>query len=584
MKPIIPNDILKSMCGSYLLKKFLILLFLLTVAVSTGYAQRNVFVDPINGIDSNTSGSQNSPHRTISNAFANMLNGDIINLRKGVYYESGLQWNKSGTISHPSILQAFENEPVVIDGINTTSQILLFIGSKSNIIVRGIHFTNSKGLNSYGIKIGGNSSNIEITKCVISNIDIDTLNITPSTNALPIKVCANFPDLISNVKIIGNEVFNCKTGFSEGISVAGNVNGFEIIDNYVHDMSNIGIVAAGKYNNDCQGFAQNGRISENRVERCIFPTLVNSSASGIYIDGAENVIVEKNLVSECQVGIQIGCENAGQIAQFDTVRNNLVFHNIRWGLGIGGTFGTVKNSAILNNTSISNNQLTFFDTNGVLRCGNFGEILLKKVENSVIANNLCYTTYSCSNAVFMKWENNGSLTGMTIDYNLYYNPGSTAQPIMVIRNILDSTENIFAFSTYQTWGYDTHSFISNPLLNNPSGLKPEVNFENSASIAINSGINMSASSFGQTDLNGNVRKNNAIDIGAIEYYDCPEFLKLIGVGLSGKIFKATNKIESNATIFNGINNTLYSGKSIILTPGFKADNGSIFKAEIRNCP
>ena len=37
-------------------------------------------------------------------------------------------------------------------------------------------------------------------------------------------------------------------------------------------------------------------------------------AGGIYVDGGRDIVIENNVVTECDLGIEIGAENAGIVA------------------------------------------------------------------------------------------------------------------------------------------------------------------------------------------------------------------------------------------------------------------------------
>jgi hypothetical protein len=47
----------------------------------------------------------------------------------------------------------------------------------------------------------------------------------------------------NHILISGNTIYNCRTGYSEACTVNGNVDGWEIINNTIHDITNIGIDA-----------------------------------------------------------------------------------------------------------------------------------------------------------------------------------------------------------------------------------------------------------------------------------------------------------------------------------------------------
>lgn len=555
----------------------LILLLFLSYQLT---AQRNIYVDATNGNDTSNDGlAVGTPFKTIQKAFSVMIDRDIVNIRAGVYAATSLNVGRSGNAANYLTLRNYQNETVIIDGGGGTSQKLLNITSRSYIRIIGIHFRNSKGRNAYGINIDGSSHHIEIRNCKISDIKTNELVGSISNcgiiNALPLKVCGSSPTAaITNIIIDGNEIFDCQTGCSEGLSVSGNVNGFMISNNTVHDISNIGIVVAGQYANFCPGVAQNGIIRRNVVYNCAFPEpAVNSSASGIYIDGGHKIIAEQNRVFGCQVGMQLGCENENKTASNDTLRNNLVYNNVKWGIGVGGDTGFVENSAVLNNTLFKNNS---YNGNG-----NFGEILLQKVKNTSIINNLCYVRYQAGNAVFMKWNNPAELSSMVINYNLFYNTNSPSSLILVKH--IGGSDNVYTYNHYLSLGYDANAVTANPLLLNPTLNQPELHLK-SNSPAINAGWAAVGNKAGSLDFDGNTRKYNTIDIGAYEYKPCPLTYWLFGTPPTSLTeFKTTQSIYSISPIPTATNVRYQAPNKIELMPGFQVANGAVFKATILGC-
>jgi hypothetical protein len=67
------------------------------------------------GSDSN-SGTLNSPWQTLTHALGQLGPGDILYLREGTYYESGIKTALQGTASAPITIQSYPGERAVIDG------------------------------------------------------------------------------------------------------------------------------------------------------------------------------------------------------------------------------------------------------------------------------------------------------------------------------------------------------------------------------------------------------------------------------------------------------------------------------------
>ena len=81
----------------------------------------------------------------------------------------------------------------------------------------------------------------------------------------------------------------------------------------------------------------------------------------MYVDGGKDIIVQNNTITGSDVGLEIGCENAGFIAENITVRNNIIYKNEKAGLGFGGydfpATGQVQNCIFTGNTVYDNDIL-----------------------------------------------------------------------------------------------------------------------------------------------------------------------------------------------------------------------------------
>ena len=131
-------------------------------------------------------------------------------------------------------------------------------------------------------------------------------------------------------------------------------------------------------------------------------------AGGIYVDGGRDIVIENNVVTECDLGIEIGAENAGIVTSGIVVRNNVVYGNDKAGLVFGGfqaSVGRVQNSHFLNNTCYHN------DTLGA----GFGELWIQYAEDNVVRNNLFYST--AQNLLLLSEDGN---VNNVLDYNLCF--------------------------------------------------------------------------------------------------------------------------------------------------------------------
>ncbi|MFT4758505.1 MAG: hypothetical protein ACI9XO_000094 [Paraglaciecola sp.] len=304
------------------------------------------------GNDSN-SGSEAQPWATLQHAANTLLPGQTVYIKTGTYFQE--TWvNVSGTAGNYITFTNFNNDQVIIDGDSDDSnQTELFVIFGQNYLkVDGLHFTNSTGNFSSGIYITNGSSNLEITNNQISNIHFSNdpnATVNSSTNVNPFVVYNENPTVAcSNILVQNNEIFDCRTGFSEALTLSGNVDNFEISNNTVHDISNIGIDIAGGYGVSTEpmtDMARNGVVKENTVYNCVSAYAVSA---GIYVDGGQDVVIERNTCYGNGRGFEIGCEENGHITTNVIVRDNIAYQNLESGIGIGGynfpTTGKVTNS------------------------------------------------------------------------------------------------------------------------------------------------------------------------------------------------------------------------------------------------
>ena len=199
------------------------------------------------------------------------------------------------------------------------------------------------------------------------------------------------PQALTNIVIDGNEVYALKLGSSESLVVNGNVDGFQITNNVVHDNNNIGIDAIGfegKAPDPAYDQARHGLIARNTVyniDSYRNPAYgTDRNADGIYVDGGTHLVVERNVAHDCNIGIELASEHAGRSTSFITLRNNFVYHNTSVGIAIGGydtRRGSTENCVIVNNTLFNNDY----------RQEGNGELLVQfDTRHNVIKNNIFY--------------------------------------------------------------------------------------------------------------------------------------------------------------------------------------------------
>jgi hypothetical protein len=460
-----------------------------------------------NGSDGNA-GTMNAPFKTIMAALNKSVPGDTVVARNGIYNER-INFPKSGTSDKRITLKAYAGEKPVIDGSTITVtgwMALVTLNAVRYITIEGFDICNllSSAFNSdpEGIFINGNSKDITIKNCNIYNIK-NSASVSNWRSAHAIFVIGNGTAAISNIVITGCTVHDTQTGTSENITLAGNIDGFDISYNTIYNTENIGIIIAGGDNlnpngNVATNYARNGMVNNNvlySIDMSRGPVQNGDhGAIAIYVCGGANTVVERNRVYNSDRGIGLVSESKTYATKNCIVRNNFVYNCWRTGIYMGDYLnytgaGTI-NCYVVNNTLFQNDRVL----------GAFGEIegeirLTENCDNNIIRNNIVYARPT---DVFVhKYTTTGSHN--TIDNNLYYTTAA-AGGTKWIWNGKEYTD----FSAWKTaCGGDAGSTNGiDPLLVNVSS--PDLHIQ-TASPAKNTGVVISAAVNGSTDIDGNSR-------------------------------------------------------------------------------
>ena len=228
-----------------MISRYAICLFF-SVLLSAGSFAADYYVSP-SGSNGNP-GTQGAPWQELQFSIDNLDPGDVLHVMTGTYHEK-VQFNLSGALGMPITVTGIGYTPV-LDGTGLAIQTaMLDISGHSYISVIGLEICNNSMNDAQGILVDGSCQGIVLKNNRIHDIHFSSNPNAPanaSTNAQAIIVFgSDAAEPVSDLVISGNEVYNCRLGYSEGIAVNGNVDGFDISDNYVHDLTNIGIVAIG---------------------------------------------------------------------------------------------------------------------------------------------------------------------------------------------------------------------------------------------------------------------------------------------------------------------------------------------------
>ncbi len=488
-----------------------IILIILTGIISVcSFAQTNYYV-ATTGNNSNN-GSIGTPWQTIQYGVSQLNNGDTLNIMSGTYIGK-IDLTISGTSGQEITIRNYNNDIVIINGTTLSDyEYLLKIENVDYINIKGLKFQDYQKLDAIGILVI-NSSNISILNNEFSNIDYSSTAVgqTPnsSQNSQPIIIFGRDPlNSISNLVINGNIIHDCETGWSECLSINGNIDGFEVENNQIYNNTNIPIVVIG-HEGECSDptldQARNGLIKNNNIHD---NPSAYAAAGGIYIDGGKSITIENNTSYNNDYGIEIGCENNGNApndpsASNIIVRNNLIYNNKVSGIALGGynypTTGKVETTIITNNTLFNNDTDNSYN----------GELLISYVENSIIENNILYTN-NTDKVLIISGNANPTLS---LNYNLFYTPSGSNDIVIEINGVEYND-----FSSYQTGtSQDVNSNFSDPLFTSETIPNPNLHL-NAGSPAIDAGNPTFIAGAGETDMDGEIRVYNGnVDCGADEY-------------------------------------------------------------------
>ncbi|THU39639.1 hypothetical protein FAM09_14170 [Niastella caeni] len=481
---------------------------------STEAAAVHVYYVSPNGSDGNA-GTINAPLKTITAALNKAVAGDTVLARGGTYNER-INFPRSGTSEKIITLKAYAGEKPVIDGSMVTVtgwMALVTLNAVRYITIEGFDICNlySSAFNTdpQGIAISGNSKDITIRNCNIYNIK-NSASVSNWRSAHAIFVLGNGTAAISNLVITGCTVHDTQTGTSENITLAGNIDGFNISYNTIYNTENIGIIIAGGDNlnpngNVAANYARNGVINNNElynIDMSRGPVQNGDhGAIAIYVCGGANTVIERNRVYNSDRAIGLVSESKTYATRNCIVRNNFVYNCWRTAIYMGDYLNYVgagtKNCYVVNNTLFQNNRVL----------GAFGEIegeirLTENCDSNVIRNNIVYAR--ATDVFVHKYTATGSHN--IIDHNLYYTTG--------VPKWIWNGKDYADFAAWKTacGGDGASTNGADPLLISTSA--PDLHIQ-TGSPAKNTGVVIMEAINGSTDIDGALRiVNGKISKGA----------------------------------------------------------------------
>lgn len=481
---------------------------------------------------------------TIQGALNVSVAGDTVRVRQQLTpYHEKIAFPASGSSGGGYItLEAFPGDQPVIDGTSVAGANLVLIDNRSYVKLIGFELRNNLGVNDgSGVRILGAGSHIEIRNNRIHDVR--------GQHAMGITVYGTEPTPISDLIIDGNEIYDCDPYQSEALTLNGNVTDFEVTNNIVRDVNNIGIDFIGGETDiqpDSTKVARNGICRGNQVLRA--REQGGGYAGGIYVDGGKDIVIENNVVSQCDLGIEIGAENAGLVTSGIVVRNNLVYRNEKVGIVFGGfkaSVGRTKNCQFLNNTCYHN------DTLGE----GLGELWIQYAEDNQVRNNVFYST--AQNVLVYSEAGN---VNNALDDNLWFTDAGAGSAEFVWQGTSYGSYAAYLVGT----GQDAHSQFANPQLVNAAG--DDFHLQ-STSPAINQGDPAFVPGAGEVDLDGGPRVNGSrVDVGADETTLCGDNMLDAGEDCDDGDLIDGDGCDSNCTV-TGCGND-------IVTAGEQCDDGN----------
>jgi hypothetical protein len=340
-----------------------------------------------NGSD-RAAGTVSAPLATVQEAVKRLHGGGTVDVRGGRYYQKVDLTGVTGIT-----VEAYRREHVILDGSRFKPadgrSAMVDISNSSHVTLTGMEITDyrTKELNAMpiGIYVHGGDDHLLISGNHVHDLGNDNQTLGSfDINAHGIAVYGdNAAHSITDLTISKNTVDHLSLGASESVVVNGNVDGWSISNNDIHDNNNIGIDAIG-YESTLSGKdrytdlnrARNGLISGNRVSYIRSqgnPAYYEDGiwcncADGIYVDGATHVVIQNNVVTGNDIGIEVAAENARGSADHVEVRSNTIDNSLYVGIATGGycdgatDCGGVKtgrshDNQFIGNTLRNNNKL-----------------------------------------------------------------------------------------------------------------------------------------------------------------------------------------------------------------------------------
>jgi hypothetical protein len=469
------------------------------------------------GLDTNP-GSQAQPWKTIQKAADTLAAGDTVYVHAGRY--SPVMVNVSGSAAGGFVTFCnYPGEKPVIDatGIEPPKDDdagLFLLVDRSYVIISGFELRNYQTTSPKpvpaGIFLRGACQHVRILKCVIHDISNTGGKRKRAGNAFGLAVYGSSTTPATDIVIDGNELYHMHTGQSETLTINGNVTNFRVSHNRLHDNNNIGIVFIG-FEETCPGAAQDQARDGICCDNIVWNISSQNnqgykdgdySADGLYCDGATRVTLERNVVHDCDIGVELSSEHSGRLTSGILLRDNFFYSNRQGGILVGGyaKSGTGGTAGCMVTGNTCYNDDTMAQDNG--------EVQIRfRTSHCVFRDNIfCGGPDTLLVTVPVAAEDN---VGNAFDYNLYYSPAGD-DPATWIWN----KARLHGFAAWKSGsGQDAHSLFADPKFIRTSGA-PDLHLQ-PGSPARQAGDPAFVAAKDETDIDGDPRMaHGRIDLGA----------------------------------------------------------------------
>ncbi|MBQ9060659.1 MAG: right-handed parallel beta-helix repeat-containing protein [Firmicutes bacterium] len=321
----------------------LLAVFLLILAPAAGMtacgtkAQLQEVHVATDGSDDTGKGTPDAPYATITCAAA-ASPGSVILVHQGEYAPVRLESSCSGSEDSPTLIRAAEGEKPVIRG--PEGEVCIELTDASYISIEGIETEGgTHGIACESTRKAGVQPlcGLTIRNCRVHGVrGVHGICVYGRNDLAPVQ----------DLTIEGCQVYDCQCGSSESLVVNGNIDGFLIEGNQIHDNNNIGIDMIG-FEGTAMGPKGDGNpyeVDQARNGVCRGNLVYNISsqgnpayleddaydlcADGIYVDGGRDIEICENYVYNCDIGVEVATEHSPEDNELFRVSGVHVHDNV----------------------------------------------------------------------------------------------------------------------------------------------------------------------------------------------------------------------------------------------------------------